>query len=271
MITFNNDGMFRQRFAFKAPVMDYILQNLKPIHLIKLYQCCKYFYAKFRRNIIRHLDIVPLGQPEALDPTNCAISAWNPALSTFKDCWITDSLTNKAGIFFLPQFSHCYIKKLESLNGIRWSGYKKLAKAETIEELNIAECLYFPVEYGYDMYAPVENIIAEVPNAKSIVISNAHFTEESCEALLSINRNVKFSKFILRNITPRRLFKFELFKEFILKNAEPECNVRIDYELFDEDDVGACELNEYLLQLGECYSEIIKLDLEMKNNLENML
>uniref|UniRef100_A0A914PC42 Uncharacterized protein n=1 Tax=Panagrolaimus davidi TaxID=227884 RepID=A0A914PC42_9BILA len=232
MLSFNTDGMVRQWFAFKDPIMDYILKNLKPEHLIKLYQCCKYFYAKFRRNIIRHLEIVP------------------------------------DGIAALPELFHCCIKKLESLNGIDWSGYKKLTKARTIEELNIAECLYFPVEYGYVMYAPVESIIAEVPNAKSIEISNAHFTEETCEALLSVNRNVKFSKFILRNIT-LRLFDFPLFKEFILKNAAPECHVRIDFELFDEDVYG--NVNKYLLTLATRFTEHIKLALETKKIFERML
>uniref|UniRef100_A0A914PD26 Uncharacterized protein n=1 Tax=Panagrolaimus davidi TaxID=227884 RepID=A0A914PD26_9BILA len=270
MITFNIDGMVRQHFAFKDPFMD-IFKNLKPEHLIKLYQCSKYFYAKFRRNIIRHLEIVPDGEKETLDPTKTVICVSNHFLSTIKGFWLTDSYTNHGGIAGLPEFFHCCIKKLESLNGIDWSGYKKLAKAGTIEELNIAECLYFPVEYGYVMYAPVESIIAEVPNAKSIEISNALFTEESCETLISVNHNVKFSKFVLRNITPLRLFEYQLFKEFILKNAEPECHVRIDFELLDEDDVGARLLNETRLILGKIYSEKIKLDLKKKNNLESML
>uniref|UniRef100_A0AC35FQD9 Uncharacterized protein n=1 Tax=Panagrolaimus sp. PS1159 TaxID=55785 RepID=A0AC35FQD9_9BILA len=195
MLSFNTDGMVPQRFAFQDPIMDYFFKNLKPEHLIKLYQCCKYFYAKFHRNIIRHLKIVP-------------------------------------------------------------------------DELNIAECLNFPVEYGYDMYAPVESIIAEVPNAKSIEISNALFNEKSCEALLSINHNVKFSKFVLRVKSPLRFFKFELFKEFILKNAEPECHVQMDFKLLDEDDVEARLLNEVLLELGKYYSKRIKSDLEIKNKRE---
>uniref|UniRef100_A0A914PZ57 Uncharacterized protein n=1 Tax=Panagrolaimus davidi TaxID=227884 RepID=A0A914PZ57_9BILA len=132
--------------------------NLKPEHLIKFYQCCKHFYAKFRRNIIRHLEIVPDGEKETLDPTKTVICVSNHVLSTIKDFWLTDSYTNHGGIALLPEFFHCCIKKLESLNGIDWSGYKKLAKAGTVEELNIAECLYFPVEYGYVMYAPVESI-----------------------------------------------------------------------------------------------------------------
>uniref|UniRef100_A0A914PVU2 F-box domain-containing protein n=1 Tax=Panagrolaimus davidi TaxID=227884 RepID=A0A914PVU2_9BILA len=268
MLSFNTDGMVRQWFAFKDPIMDYILKNLKPEHLIKLYQCCKYFYAKFRRNIIRHLEIVADGEKETLDPTKTVICVSNRVLSTIEDFWLTDSYTNHGGIAVLPELFHCCIKKLESLNGIDWSGYKKLTKAGTIEELNIAECLYFPVEYGYVMYAPVESIIVEVPNAKSIEISNAHFTEETCEALLSVNRNVKFSKFVLRNIT-LRLFDFPLFKEFILKNAAPECHVRIDFELFDEDVYG--NVNKYLLTLATRFTEHIKLALETKKIFERIL
>uniref|UniRef100_A0AC35EWQ9 Uncharacterized protein n=1 Tax=Panagrolaimus sp. PS1159 TaxID=55785 RepID=A0AC35EWQ9_9BILA len=269
MLTFNADGMVVQRYAFKDPVIDYILKNVKPVHLIKLYQCCKYFYAKFRRNVIRHLEIFDDdNEAETLDPTNCVITAWNPALLTFKDCWITDSFKSNARILLLPEFSHCYIKKLESLNGIGWSEYKTLTKAKTIEELNIAECYFFPVGYGTLLYAPVENVVAEVPNAKSLEISKAHFTEESCEALLSVNHNVKISKFVLRNITPYRLYKFQLFKEFILKNAEPECHVHLDFKLFKYE--ASQNANEYLLQLGRQYTEEIKSALEMKKIFESM-
>uniref|UniRef100_A0A914QJT4 Uncharacterized protein n=1 Tax=Panagrolaimus davidi TaxID=227884 RepID=A0A914QJT4_9BILA len=84
--------------------------------------------------------------------------------------------------------------------------------------------------------------------------------------------------FVLRNISRFGLFKFQLFKEFILKNAEHECHVRIDFKLIDEDYVEARELNDVLLELGTQYSKNIKLHLEniklrlkKKNNLESML
>uniref|UniRef100_A0AC35EYQ3 Uncharacterized protein n=1 Tax=Panagrolaimus sp. PS1159 TaxID=55785 RepID=A0AC35EYQ3_9BILA len=64
MLTFNTNGMILQLFAFKAPTMNYIFKNAKTGHLIKLYQCGKYFYAKFRLNIIQHLQIVPDDEAE---------------------------------------------------------------------------------------------------------------------------------------------------------------------------------------------------------------
>uniref|UniRef100_A0A914Q2U4 F-box domain-containing protein n=1 Tax=Panagrolaimus davidi TaxID=227884 RepID=A0A914Q2U4_9BILA len=245
-LSFNTVGMLRQPFSFKYPIIACIFEHLKPEHLIKLYQCCKCFYDKFRRNIIRHLEIVRDGEKETLDPTKTVICVSNDFLLTLQDFWLTDSYTNHGGFAVLPELFHCCIKKLESSSGIEWSEYKKLAKAGTIEELNIGECRFFPTEYGTLMFAPVESIIAEVPNAKSIEISNADFIEGSCEAFLKLNRNVKFSKFVLRNITPHDLFKYQLFKEFILKSADPECHVQIDCELLDEDVVEARELYELL-------------------------
>uniref|UniRef100_A0A914QUI6 F-box domain-containing protein n=1 Tax=Panagrolaimus davidi TaxID=227884 RepID=A0A914QUI6_9BILA len=166
MLTFNTDGMVFQRFVFKDPIMDYIFKNLKPEHLIKLYQCCKYFYAKFRRNIIRHLEIVPYDVEETLDPTRCVISAWNPALSTFKDFWITDSFIARASWIRLPQFNHCNIKKLELCNSINWKEYVTLTKSGTVEELKILKGVCMSALY--DIRASVEQLLGQVPNAKSV-------------------------------------------------------------------------------------------------------
>uniref|UniRef100_A0A914QPK4 Uncharacterized protein n=1 Tax=Panagrolaimus davidi TaxID=227884 RepID=A0A914QPK4_9BILA len=165
MLTFNTNGMILQRFAFKAPIMDYIFKNAKPEHLIKLYQCGKYFYAKFRLNIIRHLQIVPDGEAEIFDPTSTSISISNPALQKLQDFWITDSVIHRGLIGMVPLFSHCTIKKLELLDYILWEEFVCLTKAGTIEDLKIkgvygGETLY--------MYTSIEKIIACVPNATSI-------------------------------------------------------------------------------------------------------
>uniref|UniRef100_A0A914P950 F-box domain-containing protein n=1 Tax=Panagrolaimus davidi TaxID=227884 RepID=A0A914P950_9BILA len=109
MLTFNTDGMVPQHFAFKDPIMDYVFKNLKPEHLIKLYQCCKYFYAKFRRNIIRHLEIVDDEEAETLDPTGT---------------------------------------KLELCDSIDWKEYVTLTKSGTVKELKLLERIFtFSVDY----------------------------------------------------------------------------------------------------------------------------
>uniref|UniRef100_A0A914QS29 Uncharacterized protein n=1 Tax=Panagrolaimus davidi TaxID=227884 RepID=A0A914QS29_9BILA len=166
MLTFNTDEIVPQRFAFKDPIMDYVFKHLKPEYLIKLYQCCKYFYAKFRRNIIRYLEIVDDDRAEILDPTNCVISAWNPALSTFKNCWITDSFIARSSWICLPEFSHCNIKKLELCNPILWKEYVTLTKSGTVEELKILKGV--ALSSVNDIFASVEQLLGQVPNAKSV-------------------------------------------------------------------------------------------------------
>uniref|UniRef100_A0AC35FWE0 Uncharacterized protein n=1 Tax=Panagrolaimus sp. PS1159 TaxID=55785 RepID=A0AC35FWE0_9BILA len=98
--------------------------NAKPQHLIKLYQCGKYFYAKFRLNVIQHLQIVSDDEAEIFDPISTFIRISNPALQKLQHFWITDSLILRGPIAILPLFSHCTIKKLELLYYILWEEFK---------------------------------------------------------------------------------------------------------------------------------------------------
>uniref|UniRef100_A0A914PTV1 Uncharacterized protein n=1 Tax=Panagrolaimus davidi TaxID=227884 RepID=A0A914PTV1_9BILA len=167
MLTFTTDGMVRQRFAFKAPFMDYFFKNLKPEHLIKLYQCCKFFYAMFHLNIIRHLVVVDDDEEEILNPTITFIRASNRSLKLLADFWISDSLTSCATYNVqntLPTFSRCTIKKLELRDYIKHGELLLLTKAGTIEELKIKGVF---ADDGV-AFIPIEDIIIEVPNAKSI-------------------------------------------------------------------------------------------------------
>uniref|UniRef100_A0AC34GNB2 F-box domain-containing protein n=1 Tax=Panagrolaimus sp. ES5 TaxID=591445 RepID=A0AC34GNB2_9BILA len=98
MITYNAENMVRQNFAFPAPIMDYIFKNVQPQHLIKLYQTCKFFYHKYRRNIILNLEIVDDREAEIWDPTKSVIhknaaSDCNVRLH-FKLYYGDDDLTN---------------------------------------------------------------------------------------------------------------------------------------------------------------------------------
>uniref|UniRef100_A0A914Q6X7 Uncharacterized protein n=1 Tax=Panagrolaimus davidi TaxID=227884 RepID=A0A914Q6X7_9BILA len=167
MLTFNTDGMVFQRFAFKAPVMDYFFKNLKPEHLIKLYQCCKLFYALFHLNIIRHLQVVGDDEEEILDPTKTIIRASNTAFKKLADFWNSDSFTLHATHnvqITLPTFSRCTIKKLELCDYIKHNEFLMLTKAGTIEELKIESVF---ADNGV-AFIPIEDIIIQVPNAKSI-------------------------------------------------------------------------------------------------------
>uniref|UniRef100_A0A914Q4H0 F-box domain-containing protein n=1 Tax=Panagrolaimus davidi TaxID=227884 RepID=A0A914Q4H0_9BILA len=255
MLTFNTNGMVPQHFAFKDPIMDYVFKNLKPEHFIKLYQCCKYFYAKFRRNIIRNLEIVDDDEAETLDPTNCVISAWNPVLSTFKDCWITDSFIARESLFRLPEFNQCNIKKLELCDPIFWEEYVTLTKSETVEELKILELVYISLFDG--LCASVEQLLGQVPNAECVEISFADFTETSCASLLSMRRETKFSRFVLNDIMGFRFFNIEMFTEFIVKNAENDCHVHLTSASFDP--------------MAEDYTKRIKSALEAKKNDDRIL
>uniref|UniRef100_A0AC35EWI8 Uncharacterized protein n=1 Tax=Panagrolaimus sp. PS1159 TaxID=55785 RepID=A0AC35EWI8_9BILA len=92
------------------------------------------------------------------------------------------------------------------------------------------------------MFASVEELLGQVPNAKSIEISFADFTVTSCASLLSLKRETKFSRFVLNDILGMEFFNIEMFTEFIVKNAENDCYVHLTFEpapehLFTDEDV----------------------------------
>uniref|UniRef100_A0A914PVK7 Uncharacterized protein n=1 Tax=Panagrolaimus davidi TaxID=227884 RepID=A0A914PVK7_9BILA len=230
MLTFNTDGMILQRYAFPPPVMYYIMNNVKSVHLIKLYQCCKFFYSKFRRNIIRHLVVVDDDGPEILNPTITIIRASNTALKKLADFWISDSFTLIATYNVqntLPTFSHCTIKKLELCDYIKHGEFLMLTEAGTIEELMIKGVF---ADDGI-AFIPIEDIIVEVPNTKSITISESVVSPTTFSSLISLKHRAKFSNLVLKNMTNAILFENNLMVDFVLKNADIVCDVLISFQL----------------------------------------
>uniref|UniRef100_A0AC34G3I2 F-box domain-containing protein n=1 Tax=Panagrolaimus sp. ES5 TaxID=591445 RepID=A0AC34G3I2_9BILA len=232
MITFNAENMVRQHFAFPAPIMDYIFKNVEPKHLIKLYQTCKFFYNKFHRNIIQNLEIVDDGEAEVLDPTKTIICVSNPFLSKFADFCITDSLIYRAAKNNerLLNFSQCTVKKLELSEKILWEEFVMLTKAGTVEVLKVKGI------HGKTplTFAPVEEIIAQVPNATSIEISESTITEKTSESLLSLNHEADIKNFVLKNIKKPFSIDSDMLIDFFVKNAHLGCNICIEFELWPE-------------------------------------
>uniref|UniRef100_A0A914PQK7 F-box domain-containing protein n=1 Tax=Panagrolaimus davidi TaxID=227884 RepID=A0A914PQK7_9BILA len=161
--------MINQCFPFKSPFMEYIFKNVQPQHLIKLYRCSKFFYNKFRRNFIQHLEIIHHDEQEVFDFTKTAIHFCNPALSKLVDFWIIDSLILHVhrSVPFLPEFSNLTIKELQINDDIIWEEFETLTRPATIEKLKLQGI--FPL-HNSGIYAEtrIEDIIAKVPNATSI-------------------------------------------------------------------------------------------------------
>uniref|UniRef100_A0A914Y0N7 F-box domain-containing protein n=1 Tax=Panagrolaimus superbus TaxID=310955 RepID=A0A914Y0N7_9BILA len=204
MLTFNTENMAPQYFALPAPTMNYIFKNLQPQHLIKLYQTSKFFYNKFRRNIIQNLEIVDNGEAEVLNPTKSVICVSNPVLSKLADFWITDSFIYRSSWTdeYIAKFTNIYVKKVELCDYIKWEEYEALTKSETIEEIKVKEI------FRDDEPVCIEDIISRIPNATSIEISESTFTDTSCATLASLNHKAKLSNIIIRNINTDFNFTF---------------------------------------------------------------
>uniref|UniRef100_A0AC34FDY8 F-box domain-containing protein n=1 Tax=Panagrolaimus sp. ES5 TaxID=591445 RepID=A0AC34FDY8_9BILA len=262
MLTYNTDNMVRQNFAFPATIMDYIFKNVQPQHLIKLYQTCKFFYNKFHRNIIQNLEIVADGEAEVLTPTKTVICVSNPLLRKLADFWITDSFVYPASLRFgqaIPLYCNYTIKKLEFDAYLLWREFEILTEAGKIEEIKLKGVCRDQIFVG------IEDIIAQVPNATSIEISQSIVTPTTCASLASLNHKAKLSNFVLHNINAVDLFNVELLKEFIIKNADVDCNVHIDFELLDGDSDNILNLNNALQLLADVFNDALVNSLEIKN------
>uniref|UniRef100_A0AC34G3P9 Uncharacterized protein n=1 Tax=Panagrolaimus sp. ES5 TaxID=591445 RepID=A0AC34G3P9_9BILA len=143
--------------------MEYIFENVKPSHLIKLYRTAKFFFYKYGLNIIQHLEIVDdrFGVHEIFTQTKTVVGFTNPYLSLFNNFWISDSFIYRHGTVLSP-FYKCTIKKLESITSLSWEEFEMLTREKTIEELKITSV------YDDDGEFAIEDILPEVPNAKYI-------------------------------------------------------------------------------------------------------
>uniref|UniRef100_A0AC34G521 F-box domain-containing protein n=1 Tax=Panagrolaimus sp. ES5 TaxID=591445 RepID=A0AC34G521_9BILA len=260
MLTFNTENMEPQNFPFKPPIMDYIFKNVEPKHLIQLYQTCKSFYNKFRRNIILNLEIADYDEAEVLDPTKTIICGSNPNLQKLADFWITDSFNYRTlRDKFIPLFCYYTIKKLELHEYILWKEFEILTKAGTIEEIKIKGV------FRDQSFVGIEDVISQVPNAKSIEICESIFTATTCASLASLNHKAKLSNIILHNINESDHFYVELLKEFIFKNTDIDCKVHVDFEILDGDSDNILDLNNALQLLADVFNDALVNSLEIKN------
>uniref|UniRef100_A0AC34FHA6 F-box domain-containing protein n=1 Tax=Panagrolaimus sp. ES5 TaxID=591445 RepID=A0AC34FHA6_9BILA len=262
MLTFNTENMVRQKFDFPAPIMDYIFKNVQPQHLIKLYQTCKFFYHKYRRNIILNLEIVADREAEVWDPIKSVIRHSNPSLDKLNDFWITDSLVCRvirtSGV--IPLFSDYTVKKLDFSSFLLFKEFEILTYAGTIEELKIGS-----VYYGSGRFASVEDIIAQVPGATSIDISDIILTPTTCASLASLNHKAKISNVFLRNVSAFQHFNIKHFLSFLLTNAAVVCNVRLEFKLLYGDGDLIHAINELIKTAEAYFNDVISGGLKLSD------
>uniref|UniRef100_A0A914PLY0 Uncharacterized protein n=1 Tax=Panagrolaimus davidi TaxID=227884 RepID=A0A914PLY0_9BILA len=116
------------------------------------------------------------------------------------------------------------------------------------------------------LYTSIEKIIACVPNATSIEISESVITATTWNTLISSNHNVKLSNFVVQNITHILHFDPFLTIDYLNKIIDRDCNVRLDFQLFPEGnyDFNVEELNESIKIIELNTNKQIELLLEKK-------
>uniref|UniRef100_A0A914XZJ4 Uncharacterized protein n=1 Tax=Panagrolaimus superbus TaxID=310955 RepID=A0A914XZJ4_9BILA len=110
----------------------------------------------------------------------------------------------------------------------------------------------------------IDDIISQIPNATSVEISESTFTDTSYAALASLNHKAKLSNIIFRNINTVLFFDLELFTDFILKNADDDCNFGFEFKLYPGNDDMIREINERFKRVEANFHKYINAVLEQR-------
>uniref|UniRef100_A0AC34FAP9 Receptor L-domain domain-containing protein n=1 Tax=Panagrolaimus sp. ES5 TaxID=591445 RepID=A0AC34FAP9_9BILA len=164
----------------------------------------------------------------------------NPNLQKLSHIWITDSFVYPASLRigkFIPLYCHYIMKKLELCQYIIWGEFEILTNSGTVEELKIKGV------FRNDGFVGIEDIVAQVPNATSIEISDSIFTPTTCASLASLKHTAKISNLILQNINKAEFLKLNFLILFIIKNVSSGSKVRVDFKLYEGDHVLIQEMN----------------------------
>uniref|UniRef100_A0A914NZY7 F-box domain-containing protein n=1 Tax=Panagrolaimus davidi TaxID=227884 RepID=A0A914NZY7_9BILA len=178
-----------QYFPFFPNFMKYILQNSSPKLLLKLYQCCKYFYFKSKITIAPNVWFDHKEKEiEFKFFVDNGKNFFYRAYPNIEKLWLCDMLriysisdTILIGNVF---FNKIYRNNLKELSiTTLFTSFKELeilSKSPNLTEIELLTCV--KNENGQPI--PIEEIMVLFPNMKTFKISPTHFTLESFEKLL---------------------------------------------------------------------------------------
>uniref|UniRef100_A0A914PI09 F-box domain-containing protein n=1 Tax=Panagrolaimus davidi TaxID=227884 RepID=A0A914PI09_9BILA len=177
-----------QYFPFLPNFMKYILQNSSPKLLLKLYQCCKYFYFKSKITIAPNVWFDHKEKKiEFKFFVNSGKDFFYRGYPNTEKLWLCEKLeihsfsdTRLIGNVF---FSKIYRNDLKELSiKTRFTLFKELeilSKSPNLTEIELETCV--KKENGQPI--PIEEIMILFPQIKTFKISPTHFTMKSFEKL----------------------------------------------------------------------------------------
>ena len=162
-----------QRFPLPKPLMQYIFENLKPQHLKKLYQSCKYFYARFQFIIIDSLKIRKHYKRYSTDGYSLSVSPHDPILMKLSRVWITEEIDcfreYEDNLFLptlIPKIVKCSVRQIKIIDDDLWMDeFKFLTKSGNVEVLNLDGVNIIDSNHKL---MPIEDVISHIPNAHHI-------------------------------------------------------------------------------------------------------
>uniref|UniRef100_A0A914QE93 Maturase K n=1 Tax=Panagrolaimus davidi TaxID=227884 RepID=A0A914QE93_9BILA len=210
MYTFENKKVLSlpiqtQYFPFFPTFMNYILQNASPELLLKLYQCCKYFYLKSKITIAQNVRYENYLENKRIEFFFYEKEGFlSRSYSDVQKLWLTDKL-------HISSFAELGINGNEFLNKIFRNDLKMifirtestlfkeleiLSESPNLTEIEIAS----NVKSENGEPNPIEEIMVLFPNIKKFEICPPYFTLESFQKLSKIKFSNKFQRIAFRMI-----------------------------------------------------------------------
>uniref|UniRef100_A0A914QBH8 Uncharacterized protein n=1 Tax=Panagrolaimus davidi TaxID=227884 RepID=A0A914QBH8_9BILA len=176
----NFENFAKQNFNFSGPIIRYISKNASSAVLQKLYESCKYFYAKSK---------IPL--------------CYRLLISTYKTKYYQQSLQFSIKDINVPKFEKL-LQNIKIVNCLQFDNYDDI-NSETfstlIRKLNIASVKYISISAGDFKMDDLKYLLKNCLELKMLDCGNVDFYDSLCKKMKE-----KMVKNVVKKSRPNLLF-----------------------------------------------------------------
>uniref|UniRef100_A0AC34F2B3 Uncharacterized protein n=1 Tax=Panagrolaimus sp. ES5 TaxID=591445 RepID=A0AC34F2B3_9BILA len=256
-LTFKN--AYEQKYSLPPTLIKYMLKKASAKQLNALFETCKQLFLLQPTPICCNLTVTNLIMYD-----NIRSPCWQQSFkfSSFvpwelQNIFLVKSLTIESPkpstmlSAIVGKLSRCEIWSL-NVKGqtIFLDELKFLLESGNVEKF-VFTGGYITV--GYGQMASIEDVVAMLPKAHTVILDSAAFTSQTFSTLSSLNRTTKFKEFTIEKVTSCfRIFDFEYF---VMKHAASNSIFTFVFESFTPNDF-VKKFNNFVKRLFQDWSPI---------------
>jgi hypothetical protein len=240
-IHFSFDGILQQKFPFHQNFMLYIRENTTPKIQQKLYNTCKYFFAKSPYPICYKLSLEDIEEDETAERIvqQSLQVKYNEERDTLQieNLWISDVVFIGRNNPFESMFIEDYITRIYRCDAkyvdirtelLYMNELKFFIGHGNVESLYLAnESIFLDVDDGSEVI--LEDIVKMVPKIKFLDVSSPMLTPTTFSTIKSLTFENKIQSFMLSKIKTE--LESEAFAEFVTANFASGGKIELFFEI----------------------------------------